>query len=151
MDCKTKEVETDRYGLNLEINTFAKKPLRVLIVEDDVSLKKVILRTLKMLHENVEVEWATSADQFFSKQHEYRQRNSKFFDLVLADIHMPGANSGFEVWNHFMMTDPEIPVVIMSALSECDFKKAIGENTSIHYVQKPLSLEKCAAVLDLCG
>ena len=126
-------------------------PFRVLIVEDDLSLKKVIMRALKLLDQSIVVEWATSADQYFLSQRLSRKRGKKAFDLVLADINLPGVNSGFEVWNHFAKLDATIPVVIMSGLRESDFKRVIGESARIHYVQKPLNLEKCAAVLDLCG
>ncbi len=128
-----------------------RKPLCILVVEDDVSLKKVILRSLKILDENIEVEWATSADQFFLSKREFKRTGLKCFDLVLADINMPGTNSGLQVWNHFKMLDPTIPVVIMSGLKEKDFKKKIGAKVLVHYVQKPLNLKKCAAILDLCN
>ncbi|MEO6460119.1 MAG: response regulator [Bdellovibrionota bacterium] len=125
------------------------RPLRILIVEDDVSLKKVIKRSFKMLDKNIEVKWITSADQFLSDPHHDMRVDAKSFDLVLTDINMPGVSSGFEVWNHFTQLDPKIPVVIMSGLSEHDFGRAMGDTTAINYMQKPMSLAKCAAVLDL--
>ncbi len=128
---------------------YNKPPRRILIVEDDLSLKKVIKRSLKMLDKNIEIEWSSSADEFLEKQRKQKKQNGPTFDLVLADINMPGANSGFEVWNHFTSLDPTIPVVIMSGLKESEFKKVIGEKVAIHYLQKPLSLEKCKTVLEL--
>ncbi len=134
-----------------QASEFAPQPFRILVVEDDITLKKAIIRSLKKLDQSIEVEWATSADQFLSGQSKSRRRGNKTFDLVLADINMPGVNSGFEVWNHFALLDREIPVVIMSGLSEGDFKRVIGDSVPIHYMQKPLNLEKCAAVLELCA
>ena len=130
---------------------FSLQPLRVLIVEDDITLKKVILRALKKLDQSIEVEWATSADQFLCSQQKNKRRSGHKFDLVLADINMPGVNSGFEVWNHFALLDREIPVVIMSGLSASDFKRVVGDGAPIHYMQKPLNLEKCSTLLELCG
>ncbi len=148
MDYVSLEAACDLHHLDRSLN---RKPLRVLVVEDDITLKKAVLRTLKMLDQSIEVEWATSADDFFLTERRGKQRGEKAFDLVLADINMPGVNSGLQIWNHFALLDRQIPVVMMSGLSERDFQKKIGQKPSVHYMQKPLNLKKCAAALHLCA
>lgn len=62
------------------------------------------------------------------------------FDIVLLDILLPGSISGIEVLNYLYLTRPELPLVILSALSSEDLTNIKEQFPTIKILQKPFHL-----------
>ncbi|KAI5071236.1 hypothetical protein GOP47_0013487 [Adiantum capillus-veneris] len=92
-----------------------KRPLRVLVVEDDSSTRQIICALLSKC--GYEVSCATDG----SKAWELLEQSKQTFDLVLADAMMP-VLSGTDLLVKIMSSDAhrDIPVIMMSAHDSLD-------------------------------
>ncbi len=62
------------------------------------------------------------------------------FDIVLLDILLPGSISGIEVLNYLYLTKPELPLIILSALSSDDLANIQEQFPHVKILQKPFHL-----------
>jgi DNA-binding NtrC family response regulator len=81
------------------------KPLRVLIVDDEVAYADVLRR--RMQKRNIEVEVAHSGAEAIQKL----RRSS--FDVAVLDLKMEDMN-GIEVLKIFKTMDPDMPVIMIT-------------------------------------
>ncbi|MDB5818145.1 MAG: response regulator receiver protein [Rhizobacter sp.] len=106
---------------------------RILIVEDQADIRKLIRLTLSSRH------WETF--EASSGEEGLEQIRSLRPDLVLLDVMMPGLLDGFDVCER-VRKDPElsgIPVVLLTAhgqASDIERGKLVGANG---YLTKPFS------------
>jgi DNA-binding response OmpR family regulator len=66
------------------------------------------------------------------------------FDLIILDIMLPGMD-GLEVCQNIRLTNPDIPIIILSALDETDNIVAGFEKDADDYLVKPFKLEELKA------
>ena len=76
----------------------------ILLADDSVTIQKVV--ELTFLDEDFEVVAVSNGTQAMSKLDEFAP------DLVIADVHMPGAN-GFEVCRRSKLQRPGVPVLLL--------------------------------------
>ncbi|HIE88236.1 MAG TPA: response regulator [Gammaproteobacteria bacterium] len=85
------DVKLNTSSLNVEVNSELRKPkVRILLVEDSVSLLTLVQRQLK--NENFEVLTATNGQEAL----EFIRQDSKI-DVIFSDIMLPGGVSGFDI------------------------------------------------------
>lgn len=85
------DVKLNTSSLNEEVNSEHRKPkVRILLVEDSVSLLTLVQRQLK--NENFEVLTATNGQEAL----EFIRQDSKI-DVIFSDIMLPGGVSGFDI------------------------------------------------------
>lgn len=85
------DVKLNTSSLNVEVNSELRKPkVRILLVEDSVSLLSLVQRQLK--NENFEVLTATNGQEAL----EFIRQDSKI-DVIFSDIMLPGGVSGFDI------------------------------------------------------
>ena len=87
-------------------------PITVLLVDDD----EIILLTLSNLltHEGFEVTTAASVLDALSLI------NSKTFDVLLSDLHMPGTGDGLTVVSAMRHTNPKAVAMLLSSFPEME-------------------------------
>jgi two-component system, OmpR family, KDP operon response regulator KdpE len=108
----------------------------LLVVEDDPSLRKVLLTTLTA--SGFVVEEARSGDEALALMHEDR------FDLVVLDINMPGL-SGLEVCRQMRSRAPQLGIVMVTVRdAENDMVQAL-EAGADDYVTKPFRFRELTA------
>jgi DNA-binding response OmpR family regulator len=78
---------------------------RVLVVEDDALIRKVIVHHLRKKGYNV--------DAVGDAEDGYERAQNESYDLVLSDIHLP-TMSGLELARHLAEAAPGLPVVLMT-------------------------------------
>jgi two-component system alkaline phosphatase synthesis response regulator PhoP len=112
------------------------KPARLLVVEDDVSLRRGLVETFTQ--EGYEVVAVGSGDE---ARHELRRGR---FALVVLDVMLPG-RSGFELVKELRERDAETKVLLLTALgTESD--KVLGlELGADDYMTKPFGLRELVA------
>ena len=102
----------------------------ILIVEDDVELRRIMAELVRSLGYSIEVAGSgRQALQMFGAGFEC--------DLLLTDIVMPGGIGGFELGEQVRAIRPRMPIVYMSGytgFTEAEMGSAIGR-----FVQKPCS------------
>jgi two-component system, NtrC family, nitrogen regulation response regulator GlnG len=111
----------------------ATKPLNVWLVDDDASIRWVLERALKqggMVPTAFE-----QADSALSALRRSRP------DVLMTDIRMPG-RSGLELLAEIRSTQPELPVIVMTAHSDLDSAVAAYQGGAFEYLPKPFDIDQ---------
>ena len=110
---------------------------KVLLVDDETG----ILETLRILlsGEGYEVVTATGGDEACRMLSEERP------DLVLSDIRMPG-KTGIDVLRCARSSDPELPVVLMTAQASLQTAVRAVNEGAFYYLHKPFSNDEVLAI-----
>ncbi len=117
--------------------------MKIVIVEDEEvhgrRLEQYILEWGRRSRIPVSVKICDNAEIFFF----YWEDES--FDVVFADIQMPGMN-GMDMVKKLRLQGFQVPVVFTTGIE--DYMQEGYEVEALHYLLKPLSKEKVAACLD---
>ena len=112
--------------------------MRVLIVEDEISIANFIREGLK--EEGFAVDVATNG----KKGLELALDNLDGYDVILLDWMLPGL-SGIEICRHIRKVNQQIPIIILSAKDTVD-DAVFGLDTGANdYIRKPFSFEELLA------
>ena len=103
---------------------------RILVVEDDVRMQKVLARVFG--REGFDVEAADTGSVALRIFEQVRP------DVVLLDLVLPEV-SGRDVCRHIKAKSPETPVIILSSISDVVDKVLLFELGADDYVTKPFS------------
>jgi EAL domain-containing protein (putative c-di-GMP-specific phosphodiesterase class I) len=107
------------------------RPGRVLIVDDEVSVLRVLGRVLRGAGHDVVAE---------SSGHAAMARLAEgTFDVVLSDLSMPGMN-GIELLRAVREHDLDVPVVLMTGAPDLETAMRAIEHGALRYVVKPVDL-----------
>jgi len=109
------------------------KGSRILLVEDEETL--AVGLEYNLTEEGFLIKWARNgreAIEIFEKEK---------FDLIILDIMLPYLN-GFEVAEIIRRTDPQIPVLMLTAKTESDDKIKGLEKVADDYMTKPFHLQE---------
>jgi PAS domain S-box-containing protein len=107
----------------------------VLIVEDEPSVRKVLVR-LMLAHGYQVLESSSSATAL----EVYRVRRDEI-RLVISDVAMPGG-SGHELVAQLRDDQPSLPIVLLSAYDEADIVRNSVPGPAIVTLQKPLTFDQ---------
>ena len=120
-----------------------KKPVCILLVEDNPGDIRLILEALKSRKRNLNISTVTNGEEalwFLAKKDKYTDAPRP--DIILLDLNLPKIN-GFEVLQE-IKSDPEfksIPVIILStSISETDINRAYLNHANC-YLSKPSNFE----------
>ncbi|MGB0101965.1 MAG: response regulator transcription factor [Nocardioides sp.] len=113
-------------------------PLRVLVVDDEVNIAELVSMALR--YEGWQVAAAHTGSQAVSTAKELRP------DAVVLDMMLPDFD-GLEVLRRMRATDPDLPVVFLTAKDAVEDRVAGLTAGGDDYVTKPFSLEELVARL----
>jgi len=109
------------------------KGIRILLVEDEESL--AVGLEYNLIEEGYIVNWAKNgreAIDLFKKEK---------FDLIILDIMLPYVN-GFEVAERVRKSDPQLPILMLTAKTESGDKVKGLEKGADDYMTKPFHLQE---------
>jgi EAL domain-containing protein (putative c-di-GMP-specific phosphodiesterase class I) len=106
------------------------EPPRVLVVDDDPTLRRMLTRLLKRAAFDV-VDVDTGRRAFAALQ-------SHRFDVIVSDIHMPDGD-GLELLRSVRRIDLDIPVILMSGKPDVESAATALELGAFRYLTKPLA------------
>lgn len=110
--------------------------IKVLVAEDDMNIRLGLVDTLES--EGYRVSQAKDGKQAM----QLFENNS--FDLVLLDIMMP-EKSGYDVCRDIRATDPQVPIIMLTAKGE-EMDKVIGLHSGADdYITKPFGIHELLA------
>lgn len=113
------------------------KELSVLYVEDDELLRESMGDILTDYFK--EVDFASDGEEGLSSYTEYKEREGKFYDIVITDVTMPKMN-GLLLSEKILKVEPDQAIIIISAHNESDYLyKAINMGVE-NFLFKPLDL-----------
>jgi len=108
--------------------------MRILIVDDEEVLRDVLDAVLR--REGFDVVLASSGEEALSVLDE-----DDAIDLVLLDIMLPGI-SGIDTLRSIRMTNPTLPVIVITAFSSIDGAIEAMKHGAYHYIPKPFKNEE---------
>ncbi len=107
--------------------------LSVWVVDDDESVRWVLEQALKQAHMIPRA--FDSGRQFFSALERDRP------DVLVTDIRMPDM-SGLELMERLARTDPDIPVIVITAHSDLDSAVSAYQGGAFEYLPKPFDIDE---------
>ena len=110
--------------------------MRVLVVEDERKLARVLESALQAEHYDVVVA-ATGEDGFF-------RANAEAFDLIVLDLMLPG-RSGIEILETLRQRQVHTPVLILTARDGVDDRVLGLDRGADDYLVKPFALPELLA------
>ncbi|TVP42985.1 MAG: sigma-54-dependent Fis family transcriptional regulator [Gemmatimonadales bacterium] len=111
--------------------------MKILVVDDELG----IVETLEVLFRGAGYEVETALGGRAGLEAVGRVKP----DVVVSDIRMPGV-TGLELLEHIRATDPELPVILMTAQASLQSAvKAVNEG-AFYYIQKPFSNDELLAI-----
>jgi two-component system OmpR family response regulator len=113
-------------------------PLRVLVVDDEVNIAELVSMALR--YEGWEVSAAHTGSKAVSTARTFRP------DAVVLDVMLPDFD-GLEVLRRMRTSDPDLPVVFLTARDAVEDRVAGLTAGGDDYVTKPFSLEELVARL----
>lgn len=116
--------------------------LRVLLVEDDETVSKVLRRQLEQFGMSV----TTAAE---SKMAERAFREDGPFDIVVSDIVMPGELQGPALVARLRETQPDLPAVFLSGYPQETTSQARYTGPDDVMLIKPISKDDLVAAIDV--
>ena len=118
---------------------------RVLVVEDEESVRKLVARHLE--RNGYEVAQASDAEQVLLRM----SRDREPFDVVLSDIHLPGL-SGVELLRLLLTHSPLRPVIMITGDADESLARRALDYGAAGYLLKPFEMfELEAAVQQAIG
>ena len=108
--------------------------MRILIVDDEEVLRDVLDAVLR--REGFEVAMAASGEEALSILDE-----DDNIDLVILDIMLPGI-SGIDTLRSIRVSNPSLPVIIITAFSSIDGAIEAMKHGAFHYIPKPFKNEE---------
>ena len=112
---------------------------KILVIEDDQEMCNML--SVGLGRRGFTVTTFTSGQEGLAAAH------SQLTDVVLTDIHLPDKN-GLEICNSIATSQPDIPVVIMTAFGSMDTAIGAIRAGAYDFVTKPLDLDILALSLD---
>ncbi|MBA3463587.1 MAG: EAL domain-containing protein [Deltaproteobacteria bacterium] len=110
----------------------AKDLPRVLVVDDDDHLRKVIGRILRKLEiDVVEVDNGRTA---------IKELEARPFDVVLSDVQMPGGG-GLDLMRAIRGVDLDVPIILMSGAPDVTSAATAIEYGAFRYLTKPIDTD----------
>lgn len=116
--------------------------VRVLLVDDDATLRGRVCRLLAETMSGTQVEVSATADDGLARG------LSEPWSAIILDIRL-GAASGLDVLVHLRARRPETPVLIFSALPRDPYAFEAGRAGAAAYVQKERADEDLVATLQV--
>lgn len=111
------------------IAAMSKTPLRVAVVDDDLSVRKALARLL--------VTAGFEAEAFGSARDFLRALRDHQFDCLIVDLHMPEA-SGLELQQHLRRNEIRIPTIVITAYNEANIRQRC-EAAGAAFLLKPIT------------
>jgi two-component system response regulator PilR (NtrC family) len=108
--------------------------MRILIVDDEEVLRDVLDAVLR--REGFEVVMASSGEEALAVLDE-----DDNIDLVILDIMLPGI-SGIDTLRALRISNPSLPVIIITAFSSIDGAIEAMKHGAFHYIPKPFKNEE---------
>ncbi len=108
------------------------RPQRVLVVDDEASIRELFVELLSTLP--VEVEAACCVDEAIEKL------SRAGFTLVITDLNMPGGRSGLDLMEAVRQDFPGTRIGVISGSSGEGFKERMIDYSPDFFMEKPLDI-----------
>ncbi|MGF6757677.1 ATP-binding protein [Paraburkholderia sp. GAS42] len=114
--------------------------LRILLVEDNEEVSAGTEALLQMMGHEITCAFnADAAIQLFDDAHARQLKTAEPlpFDLVISDIHMPGAMNGIDLAEAVLAFEPKLPVILVTGYAE-ELERA--RHVDVRVLSKPFDI-----------
>src|SRR5512137_3024001 len=108
-------------------------PYRLLVVEDNHEVRRMVAASLRTLGEEIEVLDVPSAEEAMVVC------SSQPIDLVVIDLRLPGM-SGFDLVTRLRRRKPEPKIILVTGVEDESTRKQVAEAEVAAYFFKPLDI-----------
>lgn len=115
------------------------EPTKILVVDDDLSIRNMLNIVLKGSGYGVTTE--------ASAESALKRLQNEFFDLIISDIKMPGI-SGIELLKKIKTLQPEIPVIMITAFASANDAVEAMKLGAEDYITKPFNLDELKLIIE---
>lgn len=135
----------EKYNMPIPKEIELSEKYKILVVEDEVEIQKMIIRILKPKSDKYEI---ITANDGFQAGHALTTYNP---DLVILDLMLPGIN-GFEICRLIKKVRPETKILAISGYSTEENKKKILDAGANEFMSKPFEIDELLSkVTDILG
>jgi len=113
--------------------------MNILLVEDEVSVAKVIEQEIETLGHSV--------DTAYNGEDALKKLRKKRFDLILLDIFLPDCK-GHELIPKFKEAQPDIGIVTITGYNTKELELEVRQKGILYYMVKPFRIEEMKEILD---
>jgi two-component system, NtrC family, C4-dicarboxylate transport response regulator DctD len=113
---------------------------KVLIVDDEEMIAFGLQQTLELGFPGCAVDVVHSGEEALSSI------AGKAHDLIITDIHMPGAVDGLDLIGEVRHRDADVPIILMTGLGSAGLRARAATLGVNHYLQKPFDVDHLLAV-----
>jgi DNA-binding NtrC family response regulator len=115
----------------------------ILAVDDELDIVNLMKQSLDM--SGFKVRTLTNALAAL----EHFKSNSRYYDIVISDIRMPGMN-GYEFIKHVKNINPKVKAVLMSAfeINDKEFHNLLPDIKVDAFLQKPFRIQQLKDTID---
>ena len=115
----------------------------ILAVDDELDIVNLIKQSLDMRGFKV----CTFTNALAALEH--FKSNSRYYDIVISDIRMPGMN-GYEFIKHVKNINPKVKIVLMSAfeINDKQFHNLLADIKVDAFLQKPFRIQQLKDTID---
>ena len=115
---------------------------KVLIVEDDLSLRPIWENYFKSSRDKIWIEWAVSCEQalvIIAETNRLRQ----YFTLIVSDVFLAGSGTGLDLMKSQPVKESRARKVLISAVDRDELMQQFGHSLpDTEIISKPLDLKK---------
>ena len=111
---------------------------KILLIEDDISFCKLLEKFL--------IKKAYDVTVAFSAEEARLAMKKESFDLILTDLRLPDSD-GIGLMSEFKISNPEIPVVLMTGYSDVNTAVKAIKNGAADYISKPFNPDEVLLVI----
>jgi DNA-binding response OmpR family regulator len=110
-------------------------PKKILVVDDEINVIKVIAARLKASHYDV----VTASDGLYAVQKAHQEKP----DLIILDVRMP-VGGGKGVFENLRMTSDTmmIPIIFITAYADDELQRTLLEMGAVDVVTKPFNADE---------
>lgn len=112
--------------------------MKILLIEDEIAVVSLIKRSL--MDENVDLDISVAMDGLTG----LKMAGMNQFELIILDVMLPGMD-GLEVCRNIRLTDPDVPIIILSALNQTEDIVAAFNLDADEYLTKPFKIDELKA------
>lgn len=120
---------------------------KILIVDDDTSLKPLWEYVLSQYFINAEIDWYIDIDT--AKQQYLKQKKTSVpYSLMIIDLFLSGAETGLDFLLFLKKKQETCPLLFVSAVDSVKLKEEVARlSLSCHVVEKPLQSHHLEKIL----
>ena len=111
---------------------------KILLIEDDISFCKLLEKFLIKKEYEVTIAFSAAEARIAIKK--------EFFDLILTDLRLPDSD-GIGLMSEFKISNPEIPVILMTGYSDVNTAVKAIKNGAADYISKPFNPDEVLLVI----